>query len=342
MSTVLLQIAVLPGDLLGPDGQPNLQGWGHLKHGRKKFMFMGIMGSPLLPGNFLPVLLPTWWPLGPHFNFFSAEPQGPPTAQDYAGVLDEVHLDETKAELAERRAAAPAHQSLEFAGKLSMADDIAHTFQLASEGKLGVRQRKQVPGYFSPGRPLLSFPGMNLAALGKPGKLPRGDQGGPSGHPPAEGGVSGEGGRVEDLRPWRAKRARTAGGGSDVSRESEESLHVTWPSWAEHRHRKYAVIAVDARKVERLMGYWQGRGYPQKDNTKGDAAEAACIVAAAQRKGQGLLLIVQETELDEYEDRREDREERYYERYGKYPYGDSDSDLDEDPDDSDDEYLWQL
>jgi hypothetical protein len=145
---------------------------------------------------------------------------------------------------------------------------------------------------------------------------------------------------MADLRPRRAKRARTAGGGSNVSRESEESIHVTWPSWAGHRHRKYAVIAVNARKVERLMGYWQGRGYPQKGNTKGDAAEAACIVAAAQRKGQGLLLIVQDTDLDEYDDRTEDREERYYERYGKYPFGVSD--MDEDPDDSDDEYLWQL
>ncbi len=344
--TALLQVAVLPRDCLDPDGNPNLKGWGYLKHVRKKGMFMSIIGGPPLPRH-VPVLLPTVWPADPRQNLSLPGAQRAPTALDYAGVLDEVHLAETEAELAERRAAAPEHQSVGFGGKLGTADDIAEIFQMASAGNLVARQGRQTqksygPYYTNTPEELLSYPGTNLAKLGNPGRLPQGDRAGPSGHPPAEGGISGEGGSVEDLRPRCAKRARIADGGSNVSWESEESLHVTWPAWAGRRcqHRQYAVTALDAAKVEQLMGYWHERGYLRKPIATREAAEAACVVSAAHRKGQGVLLTVQETDPDEYEKRSKEREQKYYQKYGKRPVRDGWG-PDEDPDDAAHANLWR-
>ncbi len=323
-SAFVLQVAILPETLRGPDGQPNLEGWAHLKHNRKKGMFLGIIGVPVRPQT-LPYLVPMFAP-GEELDalnvFFEGNHGAAP--RGFVGVLEEVTMGEEKAELAERRAAAPEHQSLGFGGKLGMADGIVATFQLASVGKLGFTQRKLALKHLdmipTQGAEPQSTPGQRLVALGDPGGPSQGDRGGPSGHSPAEDGVSGEGGNVGGLHSRRVKRARTTGERPSVPRESEESLHVTWPAWAGARETNYAVVVLDGAKVEEVAGYWQESGYPREDNAKGDAAEAACIVAAAHGKSQGLLLTVQEVPPDEYEIQKEYREDLYIVRYGKLPF----------------------
>jgi hypothetical protein len=85
------------------------------------------------------------------------------------------------------------------------------------------------------------------------------------------------------------------------------------------RHWKYAVIALEKGNVEQLMEHRRKEGYPRMENAKGDAAKIRGIVAAAQRKGQGLLLTVEEIDEDDYEWHKERKGDMYYKIYGKHP-----------------------
>jgi hypothetical protein len=140
-------------------------------------------------------------------------------------------------------------------------------------------------------------------------------------------GVSPEGGGATQLQTHVADTSPSGDEASDVRRHNEEVLQERWRdtrcrrSWAELEKRlPYAVIALDKGQVEQLMEYWHKEGYPQKDNAKRDAANALSIVTAAQRKGQALLLTVEEAAGEDYKEHKEDKVNLYWNTYGRHPY----------------------
>ncbi len=149
--------------------------------------------------------------------------------------------------------------------------------------------------------------------------------------PPAdealEDGVSREGGRAPLPHPPGADTSSPADEASEVRRQNEELLQGKWyytrtPRSTRDRDKPlaYAVIAVDKGLVEELMEYWQKEGYPQRDNAKGDAANALRIAAVARRKGQGLLLTVEEVAEEKYKSHKEKKVNLYWNTYGRHPY----------------------
>jgi hypothetical protein len=323
----LLQVGSLWGGDLDHDGQPNLQGWATLKQRRKRAMFRGVIGVPPCREVAPPLVFRQESPLPPGCAKLggAAAADAVPQAEPFDAFPDWIRfsIDQVLAGVAaeeeETRAAAPENQSMDFGGRLYMADDLVLTFQLASEGMLGVNQRMHVQQHFellSRKRcELMAFPGARPTALADPeSSVPRGSTAGPS-----EGGASGEGGGVRGLRPRSGARSQKVAEGLNVSTESGECLHVTWPAWGGQRHTRYAVMALDTGKVEQLVGYWQEKGYPGAGNAVGE--KARCVAAAALRKGQGLLLAVEELDEEEYCQHGQVMEERYFARYGEYPPG---------------------
>jgi hypothetical protein len=231
---------------------------------------------------------------------------------------------------------------VDFAGRLERADDIALTFLLASEGKLGIMQRQKPRRYIKDGSRKLSIPAELMkwrsAGITDPKKLCLEDRRlrlcrPPAGRVPGESGrraqapgkpgntsAASEGGRAaEALGQTGNTSAAGAGTWAGLCRPDEELRPDEWASWAGKREANYAVLALDRGQAEQLMEYRQKEGYPRKDNVRGDAAKALSIVAAAHCKGQGLLLTVEEVSADEYEEHRLDLAELHFEKYGYDP-----------------------
>ncbi len=205
----------------------------------------------------------------------------------------------------------PAH--LDFAGKLKMADDIALTFLLAAEGKLDLLRPQKPRRSIRSGVRNISTPAeywqWRRAVMADPDAASLDDRRDGLCQP-LEKEISTEGGSAEHACLPPGDKPQWVGEGSGAHRENEETGRTTW----------YAVTALDKGRAEQLLEFLQANGYPQRDNLAENAGDVLRIVEAAQHKGQGLLLTVEEVHADEYEVHKEGLVELYYEKYGHHPY----------------------
>jgi hypothetical protein len=231
-------------------------------------------------------------------------------------------------------------------GKPDMAGNNALTSQLDSEWKVGAIRTRDDLLYYAGKRAsfralakLCEEAEMDISTRQSPrtpseegGRAPNSHSPGtlceegaraPSGHPP--GTVCEEGGRAPEscsrTRSWWGGRA--AGRGSLVLDPTEEKLLLGWsPHWDWWREGRYAVTALDPAQAEQLLRHLQekahlhnGQGRPRDITIIRDVRR---IVAAAVRRGQGLLLTVQEATEREYRKRREEKEVLYYDVYREH------------------------
>jgi hypothetical protein len=306
-----------------------VDGWTHLKAARKQAVFKGIVGALSCPEAELAWLDPPWarlslnWQPSANETDPAAEPPAVPGPSRCQADADHI--------LAEMEKAGPGSedpQHLKFGGVLEMADNLALSFQLASQGKLqGVKARKNAM------RESRLFPLPKLR-LGNPGRLPWERPRARSFGPVPQAIYDVERGEGESTSQWRRRRPglrfRTAEEASTSAGPSEEVLAGEWPKWAEFRENlKYAVVALDEEKAEQLNRYLQDRretGESEMDSwlhEKGTTVgeKAATVIDAAVHKGQGLVLTVEEVDEFEYHERRDLMGERYFAYYGKHPYG---------------------
>jgi hypothetical protein len=204
-------------------------------------------------------------------------------------------------------------------GKLKMADDTAVTSHLASERNLGgLTSRDDLlycPGSGPSRRALAIFcreAEMEISNRHSPGRVSEEGGRAPNCSPP--GGVSEEGGSAPES--WSRREARAADTGSVEFNPTEKRALLGWSNyWNTWRRRtKYAVIALDTAQAEQLMRYWQGRGHPQDTTTQ----DVRRVVAAAVRKGQGLLLTVEQATERQYSCWSDEKEELYHEAYREF------------------------
>jgi hypothetical protein len=217
-------------------------------------------------------------------------------------------------------------QFLTYTGRLDMAGDVAVTFQLASEGKLGVKLLDTAPTFQRASAGKL---GLKLHDKAPTFQLPSARKLGVKVHDKARGHCPIRSKEIEDaVRGWtsggvgmgrisradrrkylcqppsrgickrvgRAQRMRRlpkdiCGPAEDALAMCEKNEEILQGEWASlgSRHASYAVIALDNWETVHLMANW-----PDKQNHTHVEDEAAGIVAAAHRKGQGLLFTVEQ------------------------------------------------
>jgi hypothetical protein len=180
-----------------------------------------------------------------------------------------------------------------------MADNILLTFQLASHGMLRPNCRGEAQEMFrsySKNRDrLLSSPGRRAAHRQYLAKLSRGDGDKATRcQSPGRVALSGEGGRASPDSRHRRPRgsspaARERSGDGAESEGPPETLPGEWPYLRGPSQARHAVISLDTAKAGQVMEFWREKGLPLRDTAVEDAEN---IVAAAVKKGQGLLLTV--------------------------------------------------
>jgi hypothetical protein len=299
----LLQIAALPQYFINSRGNPNGKGWVSLKRARKRAVFKGIIGVPC--GTEAKIWPERAWP---GFLF------GWESGLDDFWYGPEAHAPQILPGVENTYPSSNERQLLQFWGRLGMAGKLALTFQLASKGELGPDRRRKTPGHAYP-QDLFSRKRVHVE---NPGILPWQGKKWRPGDPPPQAVYEDDG-----EPPWKRKPDDSAAAGEASApascTESEENLPGEWPSWSGYRDTDapFAVIALDPQKGKQLLRLWLETGYLQSADA--DGREAVGIVAAAVRKGQGLLLTVQEFSWDQYADHTDDKEREYEELYGKLP-----------------------
>jgi hypothetical protein len=281
----VLQVAALPPNLREPNGQPQPEGWELLKRARKRAMFMGIIGAPSTP---------------------EAEIASEQRASNRRNILAEWEKarqnmveGQRRQNLAEVEMMSPTgsqnHHYLTFTGALDMADDLAVTFQLAAEGELGAGLRERAREDVEAG------PQVGDGAARRWTAPPHDPRGFSRKHRrrelcqlPSTGGVAKTSGSVQRLRRRVPDVFRTVAKLTEMRKQNEEILQGEWPSVGGKREGKYAVIALDKWEVVHLMAYWPGEKGRQLTPVE---EAAACLVADAHRRGQGLLLTVDNCDI---------------------------------------------
>jgi hypothetical protein len=186
------------------------------------------------------------------------------------------------------------HGPFEFVGKLDAAKDIMVTFQLASEGRLRAKLRPDARTRSQVRAEEIDRAVQRWAAgCGELGKLSRQERRERLCQCPQEREMFGMGDKAREMRRRRRESAGMTEESAEMCAHNEEILQGEWPSRPEHfgpeqRRRKYAVIALDSWKTEQLKGHW-----PRGNRDIPVVEKGACIVAAAQGRGQGLLLTVE-------------------------------------------------
>jgi hypothetical protein len=265
---------------------------------------MGIMGGapfppprPLatpMPGTGEQGELPAEPPVQPGFatqlGAVAGAPAGVSAIGTGAGVLPPTYAYASLEEVAEldNIPGCEEHGPFEFVGKLDAAKDIMVTFQLASEGRLRAKLRPDARANTNIRAEKIDRAVQRWGAgCGELGKLSRQERRERLCQYPQKREMFGMGDKSRDMRRRRREGAGMTEESAEMCAHNEETLQGERPSWEGQRHGKYAVIALDSWKTEQLKGHW-----PRGKRETPVEEKAACIVAAAQAKGQGLLLTV--------------------------------------------------
>jgi hypothetical protein len=293
----ILQIAALPQECINSRGNPNGEGWASLKRDRKRAVFKGIIGVPSSPVRARGVPLAAGSPFAWRISL----------GDFWYGAANPGRILAGKGKTGR---SSVEQQYTTFAGPSGMAGEIALTFQLASKGQLGAN-RRPTPRHAYPER--LFF--QTRLQMDTPWSLPwQGDERLP-GDPPPQAIYEDDG-----EPPWHRQLEDNTAPEASASAscvESEENLQGEWPSWSGYRDEPCAVIALDPQKGKQLLRFWLETGYLQSADA--DGRDAVGIVAAAVRKGQGLLLTIRELSWDQYAVHTDAKKDDYKDLYGKLP-----------------------